>query len=156
MPACTVCKICPDIQKHSMQNARILFIIKSELPGYNVKITRFSRSPGKKCPSSCHPKLSSELKLCSRRSSDSFGWHSDGHFCQSPEKPGDFVPESLVLSASRQCHRLVQPHKPIKTPPFFSMLDQPSFGNKSEMRNCVEDLRHLTFLHLATAGHIWQ
>ena len=31
----TVCKMCPDIQKHSMKNARILFIVKSEFLGYN-------------------------------------------------------------------------------------------------------------------------
>ena len=33
-----VCKMCPDIQKHSMKNARILFIVKSELLGYNVDL----------------------------------------------------------------------------------------------------------------------
>ena len=32
----TVCKMCPDIQKHSMKNARILFIVKSEFLGYNA------------------------------------------------------------------------------------------------------------------------
>ena len=39
----------------------------------------------------------SAIQNCPRivelRSSDSFGWHSDGHFCQSLEKPGDFIPE---------------------------------------------------------------
>ena len=33
---CTVCKMCPDIQKHSKKNVRILFIVKSEFPGDNV------------------------------------------------------------------------------------------------------------------------
>ena len=34
---CTVCKMCPDSQKYSMKNARILFIVKSELLGYNAQ-----------------------------------------------------------------------------------------------------------------------
>ena len=33
---CTVCKMCPDSQKYSMKNARILFIVKSEFLGYYV------------------------------------------------------------------------------------------------------------------------
>ena len=31
-----VCKMCHDSQKHSMKNAQILFIVKSEFLGYNV------------------------------------------------------------------------------------------------------------------------
>ena len=33
---CTVCKMCPDSQKYSMKNARILFVVKSEFLGYNA------------------------------------------------------------------------------------------------------------------------
>ena len=35
-----VSKMCPDIQKHSMKNARILFIVKSEFLGYYAHYNR--------------------------------------------------------------------------------------------------------------------
>ena len=69
----------------SVQYAGTCTVIMAEFLSYNVKITRFSRDPGKKCSSSCHPKLSSALELRSMALGRTF-------LPGSLEKPDNFVP----------------------------------------------------------------